>query len=81
MWGVVHETRFLTVTCVGLDARVELRVLRARMVGYGRLVYRLHALSEVVGNLGATFKIDIGTELQRALLAAFANGRFYGGGL
>lgn len=79
--GLVGEVRFLTVACVGLDARVA---MSARgWAGWGRLAYKLGAVVEIVRGPRPILTVGEGGDAGpgKLLLAAFANGGFYGGGL
>ena len=77
--GLGGDVRFLTVACAGLDARVAMKP-RARALG--RLGYRMGALAEIARGLGPLQDVEIDEDrAEGALIAAFANGGSYGGGL
>ncbi len=77
--GLVGSTRFLTVACAGLDARVAMRMRSGWW--RSRWAYRFGAVVEILKGLDVTLEVRKDETTETVLLAAFANGAFYGGGL
>ena len=88
-WSQGSAMRFATIAGTGFDARVTLRANRMRRPK-GSLRYSFAAVPELLGQLGAGYRIELSGEPGRsgdrtfdteAVMVAVGNTRTYGGGM
>ncbi len=84
--GMINDRYFLNIASVGFDAEVVLQVRRIKRIPLisGSMAYILGVITALIHLKHYKVKLSIDDGPQRPadlLLCAFANGRFYGGGM
>ncbi|KPU42274.1 diacylglycerol kinase [Oxobacter pfennigii] len=81
--GIVNGRYFINISSVGFDAEVVLATNKAKKFLSGSIAYIAALITTIFKRKSENIKmlIDEGEVEKKVLLAAVANGRFYGGGM